>query len=110
MRQTRTVHVGVSGAEYDVRVRAGALADVGTVLRGLSQAKKAALVTDSQVGPIYANDLIASLKESQFDVIRATVPPGEAHKTVAVVATIYDQLLAAGIERTTPVIALGGGV
>ena len=110
MRQTRTVHVGVPGAKYDVHVRAGAMADVGGVVRGLSAAKKAAVVTDSQVGPIYADDLVSSLKGSGFEVIRATVPPGEGHKTVAVVSSIYDQLLTAGIERTTPVIALGGGV
>jgi 3-dehydroquinate synthase len=62
------------------------------------------------VGPAYSGALEASLKGAGFEPVRATVPAGEEHKTVAVVAAIYDQLLTAGIERTTPVIALGGGV
>src|SRR5688572_8380038 len=108
--ETRTVHVGVPGAEYDVHVRAGLLAEAGAIVRKLSAAKKAAVVTDAHVGPAYAERLTSSLRGAGFEVIRATVPAGEDHKTVAVVATIYDQLLTAGIERTTPVAALGGGV
>ena len=109
-QQTRVVHVGVPGAEYDVHVRAGLLAEVGAVLRGLSKAKKAALVTDSHVGAVYAKDVEASLKGVGFEVARATVPAGEDHKTIATVSSIYDRLLTAGFERTTPVLALGGGV
>jgi 3-dehydroquinate synthase len=108
--ETRTVHVGVPGAEYDVHVRAGLLAEAGGIVRKLSAAKKAAVVTDAHVGPAYAEALTSSLRGAGFEVIRATVPVGEDHKTVGVVATIYDQLLTAGIERTTPVLALGGGV
>jgi 3-dehydroquinate synthase len=110
MTKTRTVHVAVPGAEYDVHVRAGILAEVGQILRKLSAAKKAAVVTDSHVGPNYLNDVLNPLKEEGFEPIRATVPAGEDHKTTAIASTIYDQLLVAGIERSTPVIALGGGV
>src|SRR5688500_11830225 len=110
LMETRTVHVGVPGAEYDVHVRAGLLSEAGAIVRKLSAAKKAAVVTDTHVGPAYADGLTDSLRGAGFEVIRATVPAGEDHKTVAVVATIYDQLLTAGMERTTPVVALGGGV
>ena len=108
--QSRIVHVGVPGAEYNVHVRVGLLTEVGTILRGTSKAKKAGLVTDSHVGAVYAQEVEASLTRAGFAVVRATVPAGEDHKTIATVATIYDQLLPASIDRTTPVLALGGGV
>lgn len=62
-----------------------------------------AVVTDYNVGPLYA-DLIPDVS----GLIQ--VPAGEEHKTLATIKTIYDQLLAAGIDRTGTLIALGGGV
>ncbi|MCP4424344.1 MAG: 3-dehydroquinate synthase [Chloroflexi bacterium] len=62
-----------------------------------------ATVTDSNVGPLYANQI-----EGAACVI--TVPAGERHKTLATVQTIYDELLAAGFDRKGTVVALGGGV
>ncbi|MCI0396785.1 MAG: 3-dehydroquinate synthase [Chloroflexi bacterium] len=65
----------------------------------------AAVVTDSQVGPLVAGQL------GSFDC-RAfiTIPAGEQYKTLETVRAIYDQLLAAGLDRQGTVVALGGGV
>lgn len=62
-----------------------------------------AVITDSQVGPLYAG----LLPEAACVV---TLPAGEQHKTLGSVRTIYDQLLAAGLDRTATLVALGGGV
>ncbi len=62
-----------------------------------------ALITDSHVGPLHAS----RLGEVACTV---TIPAGEPHKTLATVQTIYDQLLAAGIDRQATIVALGGGV
>jgi 3-dehydroquinate synthase len=50
------------------------------------------------------------LKSAGIDTIIATLPPGEDHKSLADLLPIYDQILSARIERSTPVLALGGGV
>ena len=62
-----------------------------------------ALITDSHVGPLHASRLgdVACV---------VTMPAGEQHKTLATVHAIYDELLAAGIDRQATVVALGGGV
>lgn len=62
-----------------------------------------AIITDSHVGPLYAG-----LLDEAACVI--TLPAGEQHKTLDSVRTIYDQLLAAGLDRTATLVALGGGV
>ncbi len=62
-----------------------------------------AVITDENVGPLFAHRL------GEIGVL-ITLPAGERHKTLATVQAIYDQLLAAGIDRTGTVVALGGGV
>lgn len=106
----RTIRANVPGAEYDILVQSGLLGNVGEHLRRLSKSKKAALVTDSTVGPLHAAAVEESLGRAGFECIRVTIPGGEDHKTIQVIATIYDQLLQAAIERSTPLLALGGGV
>src|SRR5687767_5167949 len=105
----RVVRVNLS-PPYDITVRPGLLAGAAELLRGLSKAKKAVVVTDSTVGPLHAAALQASLQAAGFEVVVATVSAGEEHKTLATVGRIYDQILPAGIDRSTPVLALGGGV
>jgi shikimate kinase / 3-dehydroquinate synthase len=60
------------------------------------------VITDSNVGSLYAAQI-----EAQAVL---TMPAGEQHKTLATVARFYDQLLAAGIDRSATIVALGGGV
>src|SRR5207244_6943275 len=60
--------------------------------------------------PISQPALHASLIKADFTVITAQMPAGEEHKTIEGTSKLYDSLLRAGIERSTPILALGGGV
>jgi 3-dehydroquinate synthase len=104
------VRVNVSNEPYDVTVEPGLLARVGAELRRLSKSAKAAVVTESTVAPLHLPALHLSLKDAGFEIITATFPAGENHKTVATTSMVYDALLPAKLDRSTPVIALGGGV
>lgn len=86
--------------QYDVLVGDNLLPN----LSALAQIKgPIALITDTNVGPLHATRL--------GDVAcTVTIPAGEQHKTLATVESIYNQLLAAGIDRQATVVALGGGV
>ena len=95
---------------YDITVAPGLLARVGSVLRGLSKASKAAVVTDSHLATMHLPTVIRSLADACFETVTATLPAGEDHKTLADLLPVYDALLGARIERSTPVLALGGGV
>jgi 3-dehydroquinate synthase len=104
------VPVDIPSARYDVLVDAGALASAGQRLSGLTKSKKIAVVTDSNVGPLHLQALEQSLRAAGFEVVVATIPAGEEHKNLATIASIFDQLLPAKLDRSTPVVALGGGV
>ena len=110
MAQEAVVPVRLDRASYDIRIRRGLLSDVGKILATLSRAKKAAIVTDSNVGPRYAQTVAQSLRSAGFEPVVATIPAGEDHKTLADLEPVFTTLLSHKIDRNVPVLALGGGV
>ena len=104
------VPVDVLNSPYNVTVEPGVIQRAGAMLRELLKVKRCAVVTDSTVGPLHSPALLTALSAEGIDAITATIPAGEQHKNLQTVGLVYDQLLAARIERSTPVIALGGGV
>jgi len=111
MRIEQTVTVAIPGsAAYPIHVAPGLLSGAGALLRSMSGSKKAAVVTEGPIGAIHLPALRASLEQSGFEVINATLAGGEEHKTLSDLLPVFDALLSARIERTTPVLALGGGL
>ena len=110
MSSSTIVSARVEGVAYDITIGRGMLHNVGEALAKLSGARKAAIITDSNVGPLYGDVVVRSLRELGIVPIIATIPAGEDHKTLSALHPVYDLLLSTKIERTTPVLALGGGV
>jgi 3-dehydroquinate synthase len=93
---------------YRVTIAPGALDRAGEIVRDVATAHRFAIITDSNVGPIYAARLRALLGDSRAQVF--TIPAGEAYKTRDTWASLSDELLAAGFGRDSTIVALGGGV
>jgi 3-dehydroquinate synthase len=104
------VPVNLEGGRYDITIQPGLLARVGEFVARLGKSKRAGIVTDSHVGPHYASIVAESLRSGGIEPILATLPAGEDHKTLADLSGVYDTLLSARVERSTPILALGGGV
>lgn len=98
------------GPAYDVRVEGGGLRAVGEHLRQRQLSGPLAVVADENVGPLYKSRLYEPLSSAGYAVHWVQIPPGEQYKTIATVATLWDHFLAAGIERGSTILALGGGV
>lgn len=71
---------------------------------------KCLVVSDKTVAQIYMAPLVAALKTAGWTPELIAVDAGEKSKSYACLHDIYDQALAWGIDRKTPVLALGGGV
>jgi 3-dehydroquinate synthase len=95
---------------YDVRIAAGLLDGVGPAVRVVSKSKRVGIVADSNTAPLFAERVTASLNAAGFEIVTATLPAGEANKTLSALLPVYDTFLTAKFERSTPVLALGGGV
>jgi len=107
----QTLHVELGAHSYPVHVGAGILEDLGRLAceAGLQPAR-AALVTDTNVAKLYAERAQASLRKAGFDPIVVTIAAGEASKSMAMLATLYDRMTDAELDRSSAVFALGGGV
>jgi 3-dehydroquinate synthase len=103
------IPVGLGARSYAIVVAAGVLATVGPRLRELGVGSRAALVSDAEVLRLHGEPVVASLRAAGFALSTVEVPAGEAAKTLAVAAQCWDAFVAAGLDRTSTVLALGGG-
>ncbi len=102
------VVVGLPGRQYDILIGADLLRRAGELIAPLVPTR-IALVTNTTVGPLYADRLRDSLSDVA-EVATVMLPDGEAHKTWSSVSVTIDALLASGADRRSVVVALGGGV
>ena len=107
-----SISVNAPGTRYEVIVLPGLLASAGRRVRELlPQCAQAVIVTDSNVAPLYAEPLQSSLADARIDSIIANVPAGEEYKQLNTIDGIFDHVFATGgVDRSTAVISLGGGV
>src|SRR5262250_3053162 len=103
------VSVNLGTQSYSIVVEAGALGSVGERLRAVVGGRRAALVTDAGILRLHGAPVIASLDAAGFAVTVIEVPEGETAKTLAVAEHCWDRLLAAGLDRSSTVLGLGGG-
>ena len=108
----RSIDVAASGAKpYQLRLTVG-FGELGGCLCGLGYQKtqKACIVTDSNVGPLYAGEVEAALRDVFDTVLVHTFPAGEEHKNLDTVHALYETLIVNRFDRHDLLIALGGGV
>ena len=105
------LNVPLPGREYEILIEKGLLDKVGKRCRVvLMRATRIALVTDSNVGPLYAQRVVESLEAARFQVKVFTIPAGERSKNPEQLAWLWEELMNFGLTRTDAIVALGGGV
>ncbi|MCW1921737.1 3-dehydroquinate synthase [Luteolibacter arcticus] len=110
LRRMPSVYVDLGERSYEVRVENGLLARAGDAIRSAGLSGKAAVITDETVGHFHAAALTQALIAQGFTPTLHTLPAGEASKSMAQVDAVCSSLAAAGHDRRSFVIALGGGV
>lgn len=103
------IPVNLGPRAYTIVVEPGALATTGTRLQALGVGSRAVLVTDAAVVRLHGATVMKGLEGAGFTATVLEVPAGEGAKTLAVAEHCWDRLLAAGLDRTSTVLALGGG-
>ncbi len=107
----KTLTVALPGREYDILIERGLLARAGERVRAvLPRAAKLAVVTDSNVAPLYSKTVLDSLTGAGFEARLFVVPAGEESKNAFQLSELWEGFLDFGLTRTDGVIALGGGV
>jgi len=108
----RTVRVSLPGKDrsYPVRIGAGTLDAAGEAIAEATKATRAVVVSVPPVARRYAPRLERSLRAAGLRTHRIVVPDGDATKSLRQLQKLYDAMLEIGADRSTVVVALGGGV
>jgi 3-dehydroquinate synthase len=106
----RLVHVPLGERAYDILIGPGLIARAGAEIGGRLKGRRAAVITDENVGALYLAPLTASLEAAGFTVASLVLPAGEKTKSFEHLMSVCDTVLEARVERNDMVIALGGGV
>ena len=105
----KTIKVQTSGA-YDVHIGTDLLSNAGEYIRSIHKPCKAAIISDSNVWPIYGQRLTQNLQNAGYSPVVFSFPAGEASKNAETYLTILNFLAQQQITRSDLIIALGGGV
>jgi len=104
------VSVPLRRSPYDVHVGPGLLDQAGSLAAGVIKPGRCALVTDTHVAPLYAERVSKSLEAAGFDPATLVAPAGEKSKSMEEAASLCEGMIVSGLDRSSAVFALGGGV
>jgi 3-dehydroquinate synthase len=105
----QTLKVDLADRSYPIHIGTKLLSNAALIMPHLKR-KHVAIVTNTTVAPLYLATLQQSLENAGVKVIPIVLPDGETYKNSETLNKIYDAVLENRCERSTTLIALGGGV
>ena len=106
----RKVRVDLGEKSYDIVIGYDIGQEIVDFVKGAGYSKKALLVTDTHVGPLYGKKVQQLLTEAGLEATLMQIPAGESSKNLTVANDLFTRAIELGLDRKSPVFALGGGV
>ena len=106
----QAVDVSLGVRSYRIWIGRGLLERIGQECAGIGLGRKCAVITDTNVGRLYAESVCVSLRNEGFDPVVIEIKAGEASKSLRTAEDCYEKLVKAGLDRKSFIVALGGGV
>ncbi|SJZ85945.1 3-dehydroquinate synthase [Selenihalanaerobacter shriftii] len=106
------VGVDLEERSYEIKIGAGLLANLGQSLIDLDikAGTKILIITDKRVNDLYGSEINQRLEETDFEFKIIVVPEGEKSKSLNMTKVLYDEAVDFGLDRSSLIIAFGGGV
>ena len=105
-----TISVNLPANSYDILISSGSLTQLGEEMKKLNLGKKVLLVSNPEIFEHYGQTCIKSLEDAGFETYTHLIPAGEKYKNLQSIAQVYDAALEHHLERSSTLVALGGGV
>ncbi len=107
----KKIHVALGEHAYDIEIAKGLLDSIGQKTTSLlPKARMAAIVSDTNVAPLYSERLARSLEAAGLKTVLLTIEAGEQSKNMKVLSEVLEQLAESGMTRSDVLLTLGGGV
>jgi len=105
-----SVEVRAGPHRYDVLIGSGLLEQLGEYVRKYLPRKTCAIISDGSVAAIFGSQAIENLTRADYRPTLITIPAGEKSKNLNKAGGVCNRMIAAGLDRESFVIGLGGGV
>ena len=105
-----TVRVDLAARSYDILVGQGLLAETGHHVGAVAKGRRCVVITDEAVAPLYLDAVRAGLEGAGLNAKAIVLPEGEHTKDLRHLGDLADRLLDLRIDRSSILVALGGGV
>lgn len=99
-----------TGKPYQVYIGENLLDQVGSLISEVIAPCTALLLTDTNVAPLYAAQVVESLKAAGYSVRKSIVPAGEESKSFVILEKLLNDWSLQGLHRNGLIVTLGGGV
>ncbi len=106
----KDIFVDLGKNSYNITIDKGILNQVGTLISKTISPRKAIVVTDKIVAPLYGEIVFNSLSECGFDVKLVSLELSEEQKSIEKAEELYGHLFDHEMDRKSLLVALGGGV
>ncbi|PRX19731.1 3-dehydroquinate synthase [Orenia metallireducens] len=104
------LRVDLGERSYDIKIGYDILANVGEYLKELKLGSKVLIITNELVDSLYGREVEQAIKDAGFGVSIAKIGDGEKYKSLDTARELYDQAVEANLDRSSTIVALGGGV
>lgn len=104
------IRVELAERSYDIAIGTNVLRKIGDSLRLFDLSPKIAIVSTPTIFSLYGKPVLDSVKKAGFDTMTVSIPDGEEYKDLLWLQHIYNELLTHKLDRSSALIALGGGV
>ncbi len=106
----RIVKVDLGEKSYDIIIGHDLKTQISDFVKKQNFSKNALIITDTNIAPLYADKVKSILETADLDVEIAVIPAGEQSKSLTVAEELYTKAIEHGLDRKSPIFALGGGV
>ena len=105
-----SIPVKLPQTDYKIAIAPNSLSQLGQFLQELSLGKKILILSNPEIFAFYGDIVLNSLQSAGFQVFIHLIPPGESYKNLESIAKVYDTAFEHRLERSSTIVALGGGV
>ncbi len=106
----RRIKICLSQTDYDVVIGTNLLPRAGALMRPAMPSSRCVVITDETVASLHLQEFQQSMLDLGIIHDTIVVPPGETSKSIDAWSSLVNGLLARKVDRTTTIVALGGGV
>ena len=110
MQFVRKVRVELGEKSYDILMGKDLKAALRDFVQQAGFSHRALLVADTNTGPLYGQQILDILQQAGLKPELYEIPAGEPSKSLAEAERIFTKAIEMGMDRKSPVFALGGGV